>query len=70
MSRCGCGGKPLLAAIWSSFQTRIAAPAHARRVVIVGEGEMVAGVEPAVVGVAEAVEFADVDHSELAPLQV
>ena len=31
-------------------------------IVIVGEGEMVAGVEPAVVGVAEAVEFADVDH--------
>ena len=37
------------------------APAHAGRVVIIGEGEMVAGIEPAVVGVAEAVEFADVD---------
>jgi hypothetical protein len=30
--------------------------------VIIGEGEMVAGVQPAVVGMAEAVEFADVDH--------
>ena len=38
------------------------APAHARRVMIIGEGEMVAGVEPAVVGVAQCVEFADVDH--------
>src|SRR6185369_2518738 len=38
------------------------APAHAARVVIIGEGEMVAGVQPAVVGMAETVEFADVDH--------
>jgi hypothetical protein len=30
--------------------------------VIIGEGEMVAGVQPAVVGMAEALEFADVDH--------
>jgi hypothetical protein len=29
---------------------------------LIGEGEMVASVEPAVVGVAEAVEWADVDH--------
>jgi hypothetical protein len=29
---------------------------------VVREGKMVAGVEPAVVGMAEAVEFADVDH--------
>src|SRR3546814_17053998 len=38
------------------------APAHAIGVVIAREGEMVAGVEPAVVGMAQAVEFADVDH--------
>src|SRR6185369_159603 len=38
------------------------APAHAGGVVIIGEGKMVAGVEPAVVGVAQTVEFADVDH--------
>jgi hypothetical protein len=30
--------------------------------VIIGEGKMVAGVQPAVVGMAETVEFADVDH--------
>jgi hypothetical protein len=29
---------------------------------IIGEGEMVAGVEPAMVGVAERSEGADVDH--------
>src|SRR6185369_750994 len=34
-----------------------------RRIVIIGEGEMVAGIKPAVVGVAEAVEFANVDHA-------
>src|SRR5205823_5710801 len=39
------------------------APAHALGVVIIGEGEMVAGVEPTVFGVAEAVEGADVDHA-------
>jgi hypothetical protein len=38
------------------------APGHALGVVIVREGEMVAGVEPAVVGVAEAAEGADIDH--------
>ena len=38
------------------------APAHPFRIVIVREREMVTGVEPAVVGVAQAVEFADVDH--------
>src|SRR5262249_41597132 len=38
------------------------APAHSSRVVIIGEREMVAGVEPTVVGVAEAVEGSDVDH--------
>jgi hypothetical protein len=31
---------------------------------IVGEGEMMAGVQPAVVGVAEALECADVDHGK------
>src|SRR4051794_17873630 len=39
-----------------------APPAHSARVVIVPEGKMVAGVEPAVVGMAEASEFADIDH--------
>jgi len=29
---------------------------------VIGERKMVAGVEPAVVGVAERIEFADVDH--------
>src|SRR3954452_13846808 len=38
------------------------APAHPGRVMIAREREMMAGVEPAVVGVAEAVEGADVDH--------
>src|SRR3546814_753224 len=37
-------------------------PTHAFRVVIAREGEMVTGVEPAMVGVAQAVEFANVDH--------
>src|SRR3954462_15105152 len=43
------------------------APAHPRRIVIIGEGEMVAGVQPAMVGVAERVEFADVDHDGSLP---
>ena len=38
------------------------APAHALGIVIIGEGKMMAGVQPAVVGVAEAVEFADFYH--------
>ena len=38
------------------------APAHPGGVMIAGEGKMVAGVEPAVVGVAERCEGADVDH--------
>src|SRR3546814_20103803 len=38
------------------------APAHAFGIVIAREREMMAGVEPAVVGVAQAVEFANVDH--------
>ena len=63
MSRCGCGGKPLFAGDPVVVPDADPAPAHARGVVIAGEGEMVAGVEPAVVGVAEAVEFADVDHA-------
>jgi hypothetical protein len=39
------------------------APTHAVRVVIAREGEMMVSVEPAVVGVAEAVEGANVDHA-------
>ena len=39
-----------------------APPAHARRIVIIGEAEMVAGIEPAVVGVAQRSEGSDVDH--------
>jgi hypothetical protein len=38
------------------------APAHPLRIVIIGEGEVVTGIEPAVVGVAQRVEFANVDH--------
>src|SRR3954447_2221977 len=37
-------------------------PSHAVGVVIAREREMVAGVEPTVVGMAEAVEGADIDH--------
>ena len=44
------------------------APAHPGRVMIVGEAEVVAGVQPAVVGVAERSERADVDHDgEMGP---
>ena len=39
-----------------------AAPAHASRITVAREGEMMTGVEPAVVGVAERIEFSDVDH--------
>jgi hypothetical protein len=35
---------------------------------VASEGEMVAGIEPAVVGVAEAVEFANVDHRAILSL--
>src|SRR3546814_13389191 len=38
------------------------APTHAGRIMITSEGKMVPGLKPAVVGVAQAVEFADVDH--------
>jgi hypothetical protein len=38
------------------------APAHSARVIVIREGEMVAGIKPPVVGVAEGVEGADVDH--------
>src|SRR5438309_3574651 len=40
-----------------------AAPAHAPRIVVVCEGEVVVRVKPAVVRVAEAAEWANVDHS-------
>ena len=39
-----------------------AAPAHPAWVVIVREGKMVTGIQPTVVGVAEAIEGADVDQ--------
>jgi hypothetical protein len=61
MSACGCGGKPLFAAISSSFHTR-SAPAHARGIRVVGEGKMMLGLEPAVVGAAEFVEGSAFDH--------
>jgi hypothetical protein len=38
------------------------APAHPLGVVIAREREMVVGIEPAVIGVAEAIEGADIDH--------
>src|SRR5690606_41626927 len=38
------------------------APAHTRRVIIAGEGEMVPGDEPSMVSAANAVEIANVDH--------
>src|SRR3546814_5801306 len=37
-------------------------PTHPFRVVIAREGKMVTGVEPAMVGVAQRIEFANVDH--------
>ena len=37
-------------------------PAHAVGIVVAGEGKMMAGIEPAMVGMAERFEFADVDH--------
>jgi hypothetical protein len=37
--------------------------------VIAGEGEVVAGVQPAVIGMAERVELADVDHRKSTPLK-
>src|SRR5690606_31658779 len=41
------------------------APVHPLRVVVAGEGEVVPGVEPAVVGAAEAGEGAMLDHAVL-----
>ncbi|MCY1454688.1 hypothetical protein D9M71_717700 [compost metagenome] len=38
------------------------APVHARRVVVFGERKMVMGIEPAVVGVAEAFERSQLQH--------
>jgi hypothetical protein len=38
------------------------APAHSAFVVIVGERKVMTGVEPAVVGVAQRVELANIDH--------
>src|SRR5262249_38319463 len=38
------------------------APAHASGVIIIGEGEMVLGIQPAMVLAAERIEGSDVDH--------
>jgi len=43
------------------------APAHAGGIVIAGEGKVMAGIKPAVVGMAKAAERSNVDHaSEMA----
>jgi hypothetical protein len=54
--KAGLGGDPVV------VPDPDPAPAHAAGVVIVGEREVMAGVEPAMVGVAERVEWANVDH--------
>ena len=62
MSRCGCGGKPLFGGDQVVVPHADRAPAHALGIVVVGEAEMEAGVEPAVVAVRQALEGTDVDH--------
>ena len=49
----GCAGKPVFGAISSSFQTRKAPWPMLFGVVVVGEGEMVLRLQPAVIGAAE-----------------
>jgi hypothetical protein len=44
------------------------APAHVRRIVIVGEGKGMVAVEPAVVGVATILRFANGDHDSKSSL--
>jgi len=61
ISACGCGGKPVRCDLVVVPDAQ-RAPAHALRIAVVGKGEMVAGVEPAVVAAAQAVERPAFDH--------
>ncbi len=58
----GWGGNPALGRDLVVIPDPKRAPVQAGRIVIAGEREMVAGVEPAVIGVAEAGKGADFDH--------
>ena len=61
----GMRGKPVLGGDLVVVPNPDRAPAHALGVMIAGEGKMMLGVEPAVVGGAKAIERSNVDHDAL-----